>query len=106
VQQDFKVAPFLCYEIAYSSLVRNFAKQADFLLTISNDAWFGRSIGPHQHMQIAQVRALETGRALIRATNTGITAIVNANGQITHQLNQFESDVLFGEIEGLNDTTQ
>jgi len=95
VARGFKFAPALCYEIAFTDLVRaNMKSDTNFLLTISNDAWFGESIGPHQHMQIAQMRAIELGRPLIRVTNTGVTAVVNTNGEIVEQLPQFKEAVL------------
>jgi apolipoprotein N-acyltransferase len=80
------IAPYICYEIAYPLLVADMARQADMLITISNDAWFGGSLGPMQHMGLAQMRALETGRYLLRSTNTGITALVDNKGQIVKQL--------------------
>ncbi|MXY54156.1 MAG: apolipoprotein N-acyltransferase [Gammaproteobacteria bacterium] len=70
----------ICYEIAYPDMVRRDAANAAALVTLSNDTWFGASIGPHQHMQIARMRAVETGRYLLRATNNGITAIVDERG--------------------------
>lgn len=79
-------APFICYEIAYPDLVLQGAKNADILLTISNDAWFGNSIGPKQHMALAQMRALETGRWVLRSTNTGISALVNHHGEIVDRI--------------------
>ncbi len=82
----FLVAPFICYEIVYPEFVANMAKESDLLITISNDAWFGDSLGPKQHMAIAQMRALETQRYLLRSTNTGITALVNHKGKIIKQL--------------------
>lgn len=90
----------ICYEIAFPEQVRaNLKAGSDVLLTVSNDAWFGTSIGPLQHMQIAQMRALELGRPLVRATNNGVTAVVNENGKITEQLPQFETSVLRAEVK-------
>jgi len=88
----------ICYEIAFPNLVRQQAATAGLLVTISNDTWFGASVGPHQHMQMAQMRALENGRYLLRSTNNGITAIVNPAGQITGRLPQFEQGVLRGQV--------
>ena len=85
-EQLFLVAPFICYEIVYPEFVAEMAKDSDLLITISNDAWFGDSLGPKQHMAIAQMRALETQRYLLRSTNTGITALVNHKGKIVKQL--------------------
>lgn len=96
----------ICYEIAFSQLVRqNLTPITDMILTVSNDAWFGRSIGPHQHMQIAQMRAIELGRPVIRVTNTGVTAIVNPQGQITDQLDQFEEGVLRATVASYQGVT-
>ena len=95
IKFDFgEVASAICYEIAYGDSVRKRAKQAQLLVTISNDTWFGSSIGPHQHMQIARVRARENGRWLLRATNNGVTGFVNPQGEITAQLPQFEATAL------------
>ncbi len=94
------LAMSICYEIAYPELVRSSAGEADALVTISNDTWFGASIGPHQHLQIARMRALENGRPLLRATNNGVTAIVDAYGRVVGQLPQFEQGVLAGEVRG------
>lgn len=102
---EYHLFPYICYEIAYADLVWQTAPQADFLVTISNDAWFGRSIGPHQHLEIARMRALESGRDLLRATNTGITAVIDHRGQITAQLPQFERDVLVGQVQARQGAT-
>ena len=82
----YLIAPFICYEIVYPQFVADMANESDLLITISNDAWFGDSLGPKQHMAIAQMRALETQRYLLRSTNTGITALVNHQGIIVDQL--------------------
>ena len=89
-----RAAMAICYEIAYANLTRSSAAEADLLLTITNDTWFGRSIGPLQHLQIAQARALENGRWLLRAANNGVTAIVDHRGQVRDRLPQFERGVL------------
>lgn len=88
----------VCYEIAFGNEILDAMPEAALLVTVSNDAWFGTSIGPHQHMQIARTRALETGRYLLRATNTGITAIVAPDGVIEERVPQFEVQVLTGEV--------
>lgn len=97
--------PAICYEIAYPDLVAQQATHADVLLTVSNDAWFGRSIGPLQHAQIAQFRALETGRFLIRATNNGISAIITPNGTIQQHIPQFIAGHVSGRVYAYTGTT-
>lgn len=94
----YPLALSICYEVAFGSEIIRDLPQARYLVTVSNDAWFGTSIGPHQHMEIARVRALETGRFMLRATNTGITAIIGPGGRTVARLAQFEAGVLEGEI--------
>ncbi len=81
----------ICYEIAFGGAVRLDLPEAALLVTVSNDAWFGNSIGPHQHLEIARVRAAETGRWLVRATNTGLSAVVSPHGEVRARLPQFET---------------
>lgn len=86
---DFKAAPFICYEVVYPDFVAERSVQADYLLTISNDSWFGASIGPLQHLEMAQMRAAENSRYMIRGTNNGISAIIDNRGQLVAQTEQF-----------------
>jgi apolipoprotein N-acyltransferase len=101
----YLAAPFICYEIVYPDLVREFARQADFLITVSNDSWFGASIGPLQHLQMARMRALENGRYLIRSTNNGISAVINPDGSIQSQSKQFVAQTLSGHIHAVDGHT-
>jgi apolipoprotein N-acyltransferase len=93
----------ICYEVVYPDLVRT--PPTDLLLTISNDTWFGDSLGPQQHMQMARMRAVENGRWLLRATNNGITAIVDPRGHVTARLRQFEAGVLTGDYQTMTGLT-
>jgi apolipoprotein N-acyltransferase len=89
----------LCYEIAFPAQIReNLTASSDAIITLSNDAWFGRSIGPWQHLEIARMRALEFGLPVIRATNNGVTALVDERGEIQASLPQFETQVLTTQI--------
>jgi len=98
VADGLRIMPFICYEIAYPQFVAFNAHNTDLLLTISNDGWFGNSIGPLQHMEIARMRALETGRYMVRGTNNGLTAIIDNHGQIDTSIPRFEPGVLRGEV--------
>ncbi len=88
----------ICYEDTFGDEVAEALPEAAFLVNASNDAWFGDSLAPHQHLEMARMRALETGRWLLRATNTGISALIDERGQVRARLPQFRQGVVKGRI--------
>ena len=80
--------------------VQDLIKEAELIVNLSNDSWFGRSVAAFQHLQIVRVRAAELERPIIRATNTGISAIINHKGDVIESSEQFEAQVISGEIVG------
>ena len=99
------VAVNICYEDVFGEELINQLPQATLLANVSNDAWFGRSIGPHQHLQISQMRALETGRYMLRATNTGVSAIINERGVVLQKAEVFATTALNGLVQGYTGAT-
>ena len=95
----------ICYEDAFGDEVIQALPQAAWLVNVSNDAWFGNSIAPHQHLEMARMRALETGRYMLRDTNTGVSAIIGPQGQIVSRLPQFKAAVLAGTIRAYSGMT-
>lgn len=99
-------APAICFEIAFPNQIRaNLNSDTDFIITVSNDAWFGNSHGPHQHLEIAKMRALEFGVPVLRATNNGITAFIDAKGNTQSQAPQFQDATLTQDITPAHGTT-
>ncbi|NQD93100.1 apolipoprotein N-acyltransferase [Pseudomonas sp. CrR25] len=103
--KGYRIATYICYEVVYPEFAAELAAHSELLLTVSNDAWFGSSIGPLQHLQMAQMRALEAGRWMIRATNNGMTVLIDPLGRISAQLPQFERGVLHGEVQPMQGLT-
>ena len=100
-----KIAVTICYEDVFGAEQLRYLPAATLLVDVSNDAWFGDSIAPHQHLQIAQVRAAEVGRYLLRATNTGVTAVVDDFGRVDQTLPQFKPSVLKATVRGFEGAT-
>ena len=88
----------ICYEDLFTTLTAADLPSARVLVNLSNDAWFGDSIASHQHLQIARMRALESGRQLLRSTNTGISAVIDRNGKVIAKAPQFSEFVIFGAV--------
>ena len=94
-----RVAVNICYEDAFGEEIIRQLPQATLLANVSNVAWFGDSLAPEQHLQISRMRALETGRTMLRATNTGVTAIVDRRGAVVARLPAFTEGVLNGSAQ-------
>ena len=89
----------VCYEDAFSGEVLETLPEASMLVNATNNAWYGDSFAPHQHLQISQNRALETGRPIIRATTNGISALIDYRGGLQATTAQFEMAVLTGKVQ-------
>lgn len=90
-----KIGTLICYEDIFPDIARGFAKTgANLLVNLTNDAWYGDSSAQHQHLVFSQFRALETRRYLLRATNTGVTAVINPQGEVLYHLRPFTEDIL------------
>ncbi|MCK5870602.1 apolipoprotein N-acyltransferase [Methylococcaceae bacterium CS1] len=95
----------ICYEDAFGEQSIHQVEQARFLVNVTNDGWFDGSIEPYQHMQIARMRALESGRYLLRVTNTGVSAIVDEKGKIIRQAPVMERAVITSDIKPMSGLT-
>jgi apolipoprotein N-acyltransferase len=102
---DQKIAANICYEDAFGEEIIRALPEATILANLSNVAWFGDSLAPAQHLQISRLRAMETGRVMLRATNTGMTAIIDADGRVISQLPAFTRGALRGEVSGYQGST-
>jgi apolipoprotein N-acyltransferase len=100
-----RVAITICYEDVFGAEQVHYLPEATLLVNVTNDAWFGNSIAPHQHLQIARVRAAEAGRYLLRAANTGITAVIDPLGHVIETVPQFETAVLKQTVRGYTGAT-
>jgi apolipoprotein N-acyltransferase len=95
----------ICYEDAFGSQQLEVLRRATLLINVTNNAWYGDSTAPHQHLQIARMRALEAGRFLVRAANDGITAVIDSQGKIAARLPQFQEGVLRAAVQPMTGLT-
>ena len=93
------IGGYICYEAIFPGLVRRFAAEgAELLVNITNDAWYGTTSAPYQHLAMASFRAVENRRYMVRAANTGITAVVDPWGRVREKTRLFEETVLVAEV--------
>ena len=100
-----EVGPSICFEVTFPDELVDSLPEAGLMVNVSNDAWFGDSLAPHQHLQIARSSAAALGRPLLRATNTGITAIIGPRGELLARAPQFERTVLTGRVQPMQGLT-
>jgi apolipoprotein N-acyltransferase len=100
-----RIAPNICYEDLFGEELLDALPTASLLINLSNTAWFGDSLAQPQHLQIARLRAIETGRTMLRATNTGMTAMVHPDGSIAAALPPFSTAALVVEAQGRSGMT-
>lgn len=91
-------SPLICYEVIFPGAVKDSHNRPDWLLNVTNDAWYGKTAGPHQHFEIARVRAVEEGLPLVRAANTGISGIFDGYGRVTAYLGLGERGVVDADL--------
>jgi apolipoprotein N-acyltransferase len=96
---DNKIGMSICYEDAFGDEAIRALPEASLLVNVSNDAWFGDSFAPHQHLQMARMRTIETSRPMLRATNNGVSAVIDHRGKILATSPQFKVAVLDGTVQ-------
>jgi apolipoprotein N-acyltransferase len=96
----------ICYEIIFPGLVRKFfTRGGDFMVTMTNDAWFGKTAGPYQHFTMAVFRAIENRKPVIRAANTGISGLIDSSGRIKAATALFTRQIVPGQVKMDNTMT-
>jgi apolipoprotein N-acyltransferase len=105
IMNNISIATPICFDIAFANTVRKMNKSSFLIINVSNDTWFGNSIGPYQHLSIARIRSIENNRWSIRATNDGISAIISNKGTIVDKLEKGAIGVLEGKVQLINKNT-
>lgn len=100
-----KVAVDICYEDVFGEEIIRYLPEATLLVNVTNDAWYGNSPAAIQHNQVAQMRALESGRMMLRATNTGVTSVIGRDGKVLHMLPQHQEGTLTAMVQGYSGST-
>ena len=94
-----KIAAGVCYEDAYGSTLLPVMDRATMLANVTNDSWFGRSTARYQHLQISRLRAMETGRPMVRAANDGVSAVIGSQGEIVSKAPEYEANVMRARVQ-------
>jgi apolipoprotein N-acyltransferase len=103
--EGFSFLPLICYEAIFPGRLSGVSERPDYLLNVTNDAWFGHTPGPYQHFAQAQMRAIETGLPVVRAANTGVSALVDGKGLVVEQLQIFEKGIIDSRLpQGIGKT--
>jgi apolipoprotein N-acyltransferase len=105
ILDNISIATPICFDIAFANTVRKMNKSSFLIINVSNDTWFGNSIGPYQHLSIARIRSIENNRWSIRATNDGISAIISNKGTIVDKLEKGAIGILEGKVQLINKNT-
>ena len=105
ILDNIPISSPICFDIAFPNTVRKMNKSSLLMINVSNDTWFGNSIGPYHHLSIARVRSIENNRYTIRATNDGISAIISNKGTIVALLDKGKSDILEGNVKLIKNST-
>ena len=96
---EHDVGVSICYEVSFASEIMDALPEAAYLINVSNDSWFGDSTAPYQHLQLARLRTAETGRAMVRATSTGVSAVIDHEGNVVERSRQFAEQLLTATVE-------
>ena len=101
----YAVGVSICYEDAFTHVINEAVPRVQILANLSEDAWFGDSLAPHQRLQMARARAIETGRPMIRSSNNGLSALIDAGGQVQKIAPQFVRTVVRGDVQPMTGIT-
>ncbi len=101
----FSFSPLICYEVIFSGEIVDHQNRPDLLINLTNDAWFGNSSGPYQHLNMAKMRAIEYGLPLVRVANTGISALIDPFGRIVNKIDLNQAKAVDVDLIKNSETT-
>ncbi|MDA9654878.1 apolipoprotein N-acyltransferase [Pelagibacteraceae bacterium] len=98
LNSNVKILPLICYEVIFPKITREKSNQYNLIVNITNDGWYGKSSGPYQHLALAKIRAVQEGKFLLRAANTGVSAIINQDGEIIEKIGLGRKGIIDKEL--------